>query len=282
MNYGQKFALLRVKQNISLDKASHNITSKSSLSRWENGEGPMDIDKVVQLLNRIGLNTIEFFAFQYNELTQKASEAYDSNDIKKLKNLAILALNNFHNKNHTFNDLFNAAIACSDYFDLSNKNLFSNADTNKLISSLSNTKHWSQEKIELFGGSILLLPTRKIFSIGGLIIADIERIILISDFQFSNTYEMLLNAILALIEKNELMLSSKLFDKLDSVPIKEHYMITRLRKKFIHGLILYCQTRQLNEIEDVFKVLSIMNMELNLTDYRFALNKIRKIYRINR
>lgn len=281
MEYGKKFSKLRKNQCISLAQAAEGITSKSSLSRWENGTGEMDIDKVLKLLHKIGFNTEEFFAFQYDEIDQKAGEAYQRNDLKSLKHYALLSLRNFHNDPESFINLFDASVTCNGYLDLTNINLFSKHDLSKLVFALSNTHEWSQERIELFGGSILLLPPRRTYAFGNLIINQLEKKRMISDFQFSNTYEMIINAIFALIERKALNLSEKLFNNLNKVPIKEVYMITRTRKEFCHAIISFCKTRREKEITDIFKALTFLNMPLTLSEYQVFFKKVKQLYKIN-
>lgn len=74
-SYGQKFAKLRIAQKLTLIQTCQGITSKSALSRWENGTGKMDIDKVILLLDRLGITRSEFFTLPYDEIIQKGGHS---------------------------------------------------------------------------------------------------------------------------------------------------------------------------------------------------------------
>lgn len=215
------------------------------------------------------------------KLFKKGGIAYAKNDLKQLKKLATLSLKKFHKNTQNFTNLFDASITCNGYLDLTHINLFGESDLNRLVYTLTNTKHWSEERIELFGGSILLLPPKKIYSIASLVISELNSKKKISAFQFSNTYEMLLNAVLALIEKKQLKLAKKLLINLDIVQLQERFTITLIRKRFLHALIVFCTTQDSTEINGIFSILDWLHMYQTLSDYNFALRKIKKAYLIN-
>ncbi|WP_025080619.1 helix-turn-helix domain-containing protein [Lactobacillus hamsteri] len=54
---GEKFRKLRKAKGINIYKAAEGITSKSSLQRWENGQGEMSIEKVMALLKKSSCTT---------------------------------------------------------------------------------------------------------------------------------------------------------------------------------------------------------------------------------
>lgn len=60
-NLGYKYRLIRKSKQISLKSAAHDITSVSHLSDWENGKTLMDIELVLQLLERINIEPYDFF-----------------------------------------------------------------------------------------------------------------------------------------------------------------------------------------------------------------------------
>lgn len=93
---GQKFRKLRQCKNISLDKACEDITSKSSLQRWESGIAEMSYNKVLKLLNRIHIQPKEFIdliqSSELNAYVEPLEEPVKNNDIEKIKDLALLFL----------------------------------------------------------------------------------------------------------------------------------------------------------------------------------------------
>lgn len=125
MAYGKKFYKYRKQQGFSLNEAAEGITSVSSLSRWELGQGSMSIDKILLLINRIGINLGEFFHFKHSDAIYQIKLAFWKKDYSKSELLARKYLSLFHQTKNSFIDLYNAAIACNAYFILSSKNLFS-------------------------------------------------------------------------------------------------------------------------------------------------------------
>ncbi|MCH3990328.1 MAG: hypothetical protein LKF01_05660 [Lactobacillus sp.] len=237
----------------------------------------MDVEKVIKLLKRLDINPSEFFTYKSDEITTAIAYAYEYNEINYLKQLAIKSLKKFH-ANPTFITLYHSSIACSSYLDLTNKNLFNEYDTDKLIFTLSNVAIWSQSYIELFGGAIFLLPPEKLFSISQQVIISLDYIKNVSFSQFSNAMEMILNALIALIEKRKLNLAERLYSKLDETQIPEVSMLIRTRKKFYHALIIFCKSQNRKEIDTVFEILESLNMTRILKDYQFAFNKVNTIY----
>jgi transcriptional regulator with XRE-family HTH domain len=170
MKYGEKFSLLRKNRGLTIKIVAEGITSTSSLSRWEKNEGGMEVEKAIKLLNKIGINPAEFFTFHHDQFIEEVNMAYWHHNISKLESLSKQGLKEFHHNPNNFDNLFHATLACNTFLILSKINLFNETDVKKLVFALSNTELWSQEKIELFGSSLMRLPVRKINGIASLII----------------------------------------------------------------------------------------------------------------
>lgn len=89
--YGPKFRELRKLNNINIIDASKGITSKSSLDRWEKGNDNLSFSKIIELLQRIHIQPIEFLGSDIpsmlSALYQQSMIAYYNNDIDTLKKL---------------------------------------------------------------------------------------------------------------------------------------------------------------------------------------------------
>jgi Rgg/GadR/MutR family transcriptional activator len=276
--YGEKFHELRKDNDLSLTTVCQGITSKSALSRWEHGEGHMDADKAVKLIRRIGVNPSEFFTFQYDQLTNQLNQACFDNDLNRLEQLTKIALRKYHAEPGEFINLFNAAVAANFSLLLAKKDLFSDGDREALLEVLENTTYWSQERIDLFGGSIMLLPTDKIVSLASKIVKQLGRIKKISDWQFFNTMGMLLNVPLALLEKQELTEAKKMYRLLDRIYIPEDFMALILRKYLYKLLINYVEGKDEGELDTLLKILDYLGLKHTLSDYQDDFADIRRIY----
>lgn len=278
--YGKRFHKLRLSKNISLVEAYKDITSKSSLARWEHGEGTMDADKATKLIERLGINPSEFFTFEYDSLTNRINEAGFKNDEHELLELAQLAIRKLHDQPASFINLFNAGVASNSYFILTRKLILPQKDLNRLLNVLFNTSFWSQEKIDLFGGSILLIPSDKILSLSKRIIAKMERIKKISDAQFFNTMGMLLNAVLALIEQKQPNFAVAEYKLIDRIYISEDFASLILRKKFYYLIIKFLESMDEGNLDMYFKVLNYLGLEKTSFESQQDLKQIKQIYNI--
>lgn len=279
--YGEKFHTLRQSKDVSLIEAAKNITSKSSLARWEHGQGTMDSDKVAKLIKRLGINPSEFFTFEYDPLTNQINKACFNSDVPELLKLTHLALNKLHENPSVFINLFNAAIASNFYYLFTKKLLLPQSDLNRLLDVLFDTSFWSQEKIDLFGGSVFLIPSDKVISLSKRILKQIDRIYKISDAQFFNTMSMLLNAILALIEQKRLTKAKQLYSMIDDVYLSEGFTSLFLRKYFYHLIINFVDGKDNGEMQALFKILDYLGLKHTLSDYKFDFEQVKTIYKIS-
>lgn len=273
-----KFHELRKNNDLSLNKVCTGITSKSALSRWEHGNGGMDVDKAVQLIRRIGVNPSEFFSFDYDQLTKQLNQAYLDNDLNRLEQLTRIALRKFHAEPAVFLNLFNATIAANFSLLLAHKDRFSDGDREQLLNELDNTQTWSQERINLFGGSIMLLPSDQVVSLSQKIIKQLERIKKNSDTGFSNTMATLVDVPLALLEKKELGAAKKVYRLLDRVYLPEDLLALRVRKYFYKLLIDYIEGKDQGELDTLLKILDYLGLQHTLSNYQQDFAEIRRIY----
>ncbi|MCI1290459.1 MAG: hypothetical protein LKG31_02600 [Lactobacillus sp.] len=204
--------------------------------------------------------------------------AYWHHNISKLESLSKQGLKEFHHNPNNFDNLFHATLACNTFLILSKINLFNETDVKKLVFALSNTELWSQEKIELFGSSLMRLPVRKINGIASLIINRADEIRKSNESQFINTMDMILNAVIALLERKELFMANKLIKRIDMVYVPENFVSIILRKKFYFALIKFCQTKNDFEIQNIFRMLSFLGLHHLLDDYQTDFKDLKQIF----
>lgn len=239
-----------------------------------------DSDKVAKLIKRLGINPSEFFTFEYDPLTNQINKACFNSDVPELLKLTHLALNKLHENPSLFINLFNAGVASNSYFILTRKLILPQKDLNRLLNVLFNTSFWSQEQIDLFGGSILLIPSEKILSLSKRIIAQMDRIKKISDAQFFNTMGMLLNAVLALIEQKQPNFAVAEYKLIDRIYISEYFASLILRKKFYYLIIKFLESEYEGNLDMYFKVLNYLNLEKTSFESQQDLKQIKQIYNI--
>lgn len=238
----------------------------------------MDVDKVIKLLGRIDLNPSEFFTFKYDELTEKINQSNWDANTQVLKELAITSLQRFHKKPEVFINLFHAAIACQAFYNQTSINLFNEYDTQKLILTLSNTKYWSQARIDLFGGSMALLKPQKIAAIVFMIIPHVAALNSTNQEQFTNAMEMVLNAGFFLIDKKDISLATEVLQRIDRVYVPEAFVSIHLRKKYYFALLKFIKTKQISEINKIINFCNSIGLKHTANDFKDDFHQVKKLY----
>lgn len=268
--FGNEFKKLRLRNRISLRNAAKNVTSPTSLSRWENDEGDMDYEKVIQLLDNIHISPSEFVFITavtpHDPFINQISKASQNNSALELKNLMTENLNNYKSTQKD-SYLFNASMAADFYMNLTDKNIFPVQYKYVLEEKLSDITFWSKRNIYIFGNSLSLLSTSTIYGLACLIIDDIENI---KKTGFENYLDMLLcllNALQELVlfdtKRAELFLL-----KFDTIPLNRYSLYIKIKKNYLKALLLYKKTNDqsyprdyihtmrrydLNDIADTFE-----------------------------
>ncbi|WP_297952266.1 helix-turn-helix transcriptional regulator [uncultured Lactobacillus sp.] len=165
MKYGKRFRELRVKQGFSLVEVSRDITSEPTLSRWETGKGPMDIDRIPALLKRINCTVNDLFVFDNNQIEIEIIRLYDNKDKEGLYELTQKLLVVFQQQIRSYDCLFNIVMACNYYQRLTNKNLLTNLAIRKLSRRISDVEIWTENIVALIKLALPLISNDIIFKI---------------------------------------------------------------------------------------------------------------------
>lgn len=252
------FKKLRKMQNITLSQAANNICSVSMLSRWENGQGKMDFEKVVELLERINLTPAEFLALsglnQPDDLSQDLEKAWLTKDQAKLQQLTTTALAKFQTSQKLI-DLNYAAICASLYYNLSRKNLLSISNQNLLNKELSHLSVWGQENLSLFRTLINVLSPRIIYQVSYQVIEYLDFIQAAGHDTFYFAITTLFEAAIALFKANNFKYAQKILDKLNTLTFKERDMQLIIGRHFLNQLAEY--HNQPNE-QKIIKTISFL------------------------
>lgn len=203
--YGKKFKEIRIKQNISLEQAAKDVVSISTLSRWENDKLDINFSQLNHLLANIHLTLREFARYceinPSDTFSIKAAKAYNSDDINQLHALAQQQLDKYYSSRDRY-DLFLTAIANNYYFDLTQKNIFSQEDINRLNYLFSHVEYWSEFYITVFANTVFLIKPEVQYQICNKILSQLY----LQDFSswdiFIDSIGSILNSLTSLIISN--------------------------------------------------------------------------------
>lgn len=233
-NLGYKYRLIRKSKQISLKSAAHDITSVSHLSDWENGKTLMDIELVLQLLERINIEPYDFFdqngVSKLHFYTEDVIQMYAENDIQGLKEMFNIIKTNYELNPQDKKLFFKISIVANFYMDLTERNLLSNKDIAILQLRFSDLDTWYIEDIVLFGNIQLLLPSSSIYrTTRSLISCSIEN----DDINNKMVLNTIINAIFVLLKKQEPILASNILTILKHQSIFEKHASEIIRIEFI-------------------------------------------------
>lgn len=278
-NLGYKYRLIRKSKQISLKSAAHDITSVSHLSDWENGKTLMDIELVLQLLERINIEPYDFFdqngVSKLHFYTEDVIQMYAENDIQGLKEMFNIIKTNYELNPQDKKLFFKMSIVANFYTDLTERNLLSNKDIAILQLRFSNLDSWYIEDIVLFGNIQLLLPSSSIYrTTRSLISCSIEN----DDINNRMVLNTIINAIFVLLKKQEPILASKILTILKHQSIFEKHASEIIRIEFMEKLIKFINSGNQEEIEMFLKTLEALKLNNTVRDFKFAFSQIKDIY----
>lgn len=275
--FGAKFKELRTAQNISLKEAAKDVVNPSSLSRWENGQTELKFDTVIELLENIHISPLEFLSITvltpHTPLIDEIDKAINSS--LELKRIAVRCLNIYKQQSNVDN-LLNAAVACSFYFEVSNKDIFPNEYKNTLEETFSNTFYWSRYYSLAFGCSLALLSTKTIYSFTVAFINNIETYKEAGYENFIDIFDVILNAYQKLIEK-DVEKALQLKPKLQSIHLSFFSMYTNTRRQFLNALLLYRTTSNSAPITSIFNSLKSLKQEDLLNEFNREFRLIKSL-----
>lgn len=165
MKLGKRFRELRTKQGFSLVETSKDIISEPTLSRWETGKGPMDIDQIPALLKRINCTINDLFLFDDDQIEKQIVKLYDNKDKAGLYELTQNLLVVFQERINNYDCLFDVVMACNYYQKLTNENLLTNLVIKKLSRRISDVKIWTENIVALIEFALPLISNDSLFEI---------------------------------------------------------------------------------------------------------------------
>lgn len=259
---GKKYRTLRKQQDVTLKQAAAGICSVSNLSRWENGKIQLDFEVVIQLLNRIHIDTNEFLNYaklvMQDHIPNDAMHAIETQNTDQMSQLVSIYLNLYW-QNKSIYYLYVALILSNQYLLIANQNIFPLKAQIHLYNYLSKTTLWSFFNLSFFGNSVFLIESKRVYAIS-------MQIINTFDFKEDDraltglitALGTLSDAIIALIMRNDLPDAQKLLAKLKTIDIPKYLDFFNLVFLFLEKIIQYVKS------QDEQPVLQFINSALNL------------------
>lgn len=278
--YGNKFRKLRVEQNISLEQAAKNVISISTLSRWENDKLDINFSQLAQLLGNIHLTLREFANYcninSSHIFSVMVSKAYVSEDINQLNELTQQQLQRYYNSRDTY-ELFLAAMANNCLYDLTQTNLFTENDINRLNFIFSHVKYWSEYYIKVFSNSVFLIKPQVQYQASSKILEQLH----LKDFSswdnYINVICAILNSITSLIFL-DVDLAQKLLKKLDAFNFPSLNSYFQIKRKFLKELIIFKINKNNEEkINNIISSLKMLDLPNIAHDFSELFNRIKKL-----
>lgn len=250
--FGKKFKQIRKQKGISLDTASRDITSKSSLYYWEKGQANMSFEKVIAMLERMRIKPSEFVTDSLSDNLdfKEISSAYYHGNDQRLKELATVYLKSSQQNPYDRALLLRAAIACNLLKADTEINLFTPRDLNRLEELLSEIEDWYYEDLFNFGNTLFLLPGKRVFGFAHSLLVKYQ--------ENDNDYQWQHAAIATLINANSLLLytdfhyAQELYSELKALKLSDNFAYEKIRLKFLDELILFIKTKDDSRINEAF------------------------------
>lgn len=251
-NIGKKYRELRKEQGITLAQAANGICASSNLSRWENGNVNLEFNKVLALINQIHITPDEFIGHaqieEKDNIPQEIYDAIEREDTNKIKELALSYLDRYHEKRIT-HQLFLAVILCNQYLLLKNKNLLPYHDQVRLYNYLSKINLWSTYNLTLFGNSVFMMKSNKVYAIATHILNNLSLINENTNDQSTIILMGILgDATLSLIFRKDLEHAEKLLAALDQIELPMYLSFFKLTINFIKKVVKYMNTGDENYV----------------------------------
>lgn len=279
--YGPKFRELRKEQDVTLIKAAKGITSKSSLSLWEQGKDNLSFNQVLKLIKRIHIQPIEFFDYLVSpkliNMSIKIDAAYVASDIATLRKYVIdkAELSQAHPQNQEY--FIEYCFACTFYQDLSENKPFTENDQKRLTNILSNISEWNYKNIFYFCNTLGLLDAKTIHRLANSLI----NYSLNHELEHRRWYDEVLSAVLnsaAILIKRDYHLAESVLNNIEKLPLSDRSAFEKIHIKYDRALIKYIKTKDDQDIKTIIYATKLLNLSTIEDGCVTGFNQIKEIY----
>lgn len=279
--YGPKFRELRKEQDVTLIKAAKGITSKSSLSLWEQGQDNLSFNQVLRLIKRIHIQPIEFIdnliSPELSNMARKIDVAYVASDLVTLRKYVIekAELAQAHPQNQEY--FIEYCYACTFYQDLSENKPFTKNDQKRLTNILFNISDWNYKNIFYFANTLGLLDSKSISRLCSSLITYSINKQLNHRRWYSEVLAAVLNSISILIRK-DYPLAEKILDRFDQMPVSDRYAFEKMHAEIYKAFITYIKTKDDRKIYEVINTCKTLNLNELEDGFITGFDQIKQIY----
>ena len=282
-NSGEIFKRFRESRGLSLKDVANDNLSKSQLSRFENGQNDLTLNKFIMALNAINVSINEFMYavndFHNDELTELLDiirTCTIKNDIKGLKNL-LFDDSKGDKDSDKFHELNTILIKIRLQVLSEEKQVFE-GDLEKLIDYLFSVEYWGVYELRLFLNSIDILEHKFFVTLS-------REMIRRSDYykeikaNRSLINHMTLNAYIICIDRGYLTDAAYFGKQLESFFFEESEMYERVVYNYAHNYYLYKKFGSDQAIVEMKKCIEFMKVvgSVNIAShYSLHLDRILK------
>lgn len=279
--YGPKFKKLRKEQNITLVQAAHGITSKSTLSLWENGNDNLSFSQVLALLQKVHIQPMEFMnnlvSPNLHLLARDLNKAFVKNNISYLHNYASKRLNKARLNPQNKYIFLEACVACNFYKNLSNDNLLTSNEINELNNILSNFSDWNYINIFFFGNTLELLSPKIIYRLTISLITCTVNQNLNEKRWYEEIIESILNAI-SILTRIDYKKAEKILNKLNEMHISDRFGDEKIHVKMFQVIIGYIKTKNTQDVNYLIDDLDFLGLDELKDGFITGFKQIKQIY----
>ncbi|MCX8724832.1 Rgg/GadR/MutR family transcriptional regulator [Lactobacillus sp. B4007] len=277
--FGEKFKEIRKQKGLSLDTASRDITSKSSLYYWEKGQANMSFEKVIAMLDRMRIKPSEFVTDSLSDNLdfKEISFAYYHDNDQRLRELATVYLKSSQQNPYDRTQLLRAAIACNLLKADTEINLFTPRDLSRLEELLSEIKNWYYEDLFNFGNTLFLLPGKRVFGLVYTLLVKYQKND--NDYQWQHAaVATLINAAFSLLY-TDFYYARKLHFELKALKLSDNFAYEKIRLKFLDEVFLFIRTKDDSRIkESFFPILDYLNFPQLKLSIQNTFSQLKQLY----
>ena len=282
MKYGKKFRELRKNKKVTLEKACCAITSRSSLSRWENGEDNLSYNTILALLRNLDIQAIEFFEdrndLEVKQTIDRIKSLYVNKEASKIyeefKKSKKLEDSNVAKEKYFFLKM----VAASYYKGLKNIELANKKEKKRVTDFFYNISNWYLKDLFYFENVVAIFEPNDLFKLASTILLFSESYDGKTEKWYEACINTLVNSIYILI-KEDIKLALKLLKKVRESSEDKLSMELEAKLKFEEELIKYILIGDKSGIEKILAFLELSNMEELEKRAKYALQQVEEIYK---
>lgn len=240
MNNDNLIRKFRIERNITQKDLAHNLCSRGTLSKFENGDSNINANLLFNLLERMNITYEEYAHYKNDDMLSKKEQLKKEFSNKILNNEHSKSyLEDIHNEYILSKDIYYLFLYCQGmaiYNKLNNKNINLNNEIDVIKKHLDSVETWGVFELTMYTNTLYLFDYNQTIDQFDKIYSHIDK--------FSNYTRMkhikihfLVNSIILSFEHNRPKLTNKYLDKLFESSDDVDLILGRIFWKFFTGLL---------------------------------------------